>query len=554
MFLKEGLDEGQKGAVEDKYNRTFNSYYRADYRQVPLYGKLHETFKGKKLEIKDYQLQGIGFLVNKGMGLIAHDVGLGKTIQSIIAINEMLKRGWSKKPLIVVPSGNVYVQWIKEVQEIIPDIEINGLTNLGGDFKGDLATLEIKDGTLSVITYEGFKKLGFKQETYNDLTSDLQDTIEAPAGLTTARAKQAEQAKVQETIGKGIKGTLGAKTFEDLGFDLLMIDEVQNANHIIKGAKLQEAGKASEFRGLTIRPSDFGVKAWLASQYILKNNNNRNVFLASATPFTNNPMEYYSILSLIARERLSKSGLKNVNEFMNTFMDISFDFEITADGKYKERNNIKGFKNYQQFQKILTEFIDFKDGEEVGIERPKKISVETVLKATKKQIELMAEAQVLFSAKERNKGGALKGVGEMRSITFSPYASQYYKGERPTYESFVNNSPKIKAVVEMIEQNHKDSKEANQVVYSPIGVEYLPFIKDYLVKKSGFRADEVGIITGSVKGDERVAIQDRFNDGKIKVLIGSDAIAEGVNLQKKSTDLYILALPWNFTELKQVAA
>ena len=82
-------------------------------------------------------------------------------------------------------------------------------------------------------------------------------------------------------------------------------------------------------------------------------------------------------------------------------MDISFDFEITADGKYKERNNIKGFKNYQQFQKILTEFIDFKDGEEVGIERPKKISVETVLKATKKQIELMAEAQVLFSAKER---------------------------------------------------------------------------------------------------------------------------------------------------------
>ncbi|MCX6724256.1 MAG: helicase-related protein [Candidatus Staskawiczbacteria bacterium] len=551
-FLREALTPEQTKAVEDRYNRSFNSYVRPDYRQVPLLGKIHGTFKGNPLTIKDYQLQGIGFLVNKGLGLIAHDVGLGKTMQSIIAINEMLKRGWAKKPLIVVPSGNVYTQWIKEVQEIIPGIEINGLTNLGGAFAGDLSTLEIKPGTISIITYEGFKKLGFKQETYNDLTSELQDTIEAPTGLTTARAKQAEQAKVQETIGKGIKGTLGAKTFEDLGFDLMMIDEVQNANHIIKGAKLQEAGKASEFRGLNIRPSELGIKAWLASQYILKNNNNRNVFLASATPFTNNPMEYYSVLSLLARERMKKSGLKNVNEFMNTFMDISFDFEITADGKYKERNNIKGFKNYQQFQKILTEFIDFRDGEEVGIQRPNRLSLQTTLKATKNQVDLMTSAQELFNDKNKNKGGALKGVGEMRAITFSPYASSYYKGARPTYESFVNNSPKVKAVVEMVIQNHSDNKDANQVIYSPIGVEYLPMIKDYLVQKGGFKADQVGIITGSVKGDERVVIQDRFNEGKVKVLIGSDAIQEGVNLQRKSTDLYIMALPWNFTELKQV--
>jgi len=40
--------------------------------------------------------------------------------------------------------------------------------------------------------------------------------------------------------------------------------------------------------------------------------------------------------------------------------------------------------------------------------------------------------------------------------------------------------------------------------------------------------------------------------GKIKIIIGSEAIQEGMNLQENTTDIYMLTLPYNFTSLRQV--
>jgi len=113
-------------------------------------------------------------------------------MQLIVATNEMVKRGWSKRPLIVVPNG-VYNQWIGEIQDIIPDVKINALANLGGDFKGDLASLEIEDGSISLITYEGMEKLGFQDETYASLTADLQDFCKTPTKRKPSAAKKAER-------------------------------------------------------------------------------------------------------------------------------------------------------------------------------------------------------------------------------------------------------------------------------------------------------------------------------------------------------------------------
>ena len=36
------------------------------------------------------------------------------------------------------------------------------------------------------------------------------------------------------------------------------------------------------------------------------------------------------------------------------------------------------------------------------------------------------------------------------------------------------------------------------------------------------------------------------------MVIGSEAIQEGMNLQENTTDIYMLSLPYNFTSLRQV--
>jgi hypothetical protein len=47
-------------------------------------------------------------------------------------------------------------------------------------------------------------------------------------------------------------------------------------------------------------------------------------------------------------------------------------------------------------------------------------------------------------------------------------------------------------------------------------------------------------------------VKDRFLDGRVKVLIGSQTIREGINLQNRATDLYNLWLDWNPTDLLQL--
>lgn len=76
-------------------------------------------------------------------------------------------------------------------------------------------------------------------------------------------------------------------------------------------------------------------------------------------------------------------------------------------------------------------------------------------------------------------------------------------------------------------------------------------MKDYLVTEVGYSKDEIGIITGATSKNQRITIQNDFNKGKIKVIIGSEAIQEGMNLQEKTSDLYLLSLPYNFTSLRQ---
>jgi hypothetical protein len=80
----------------------------------------------------------------------------------------------------------------------------------------------------------------------------------------------------------------------------------------------------------------------------------------------------------------------------------------------------------------------------------------------------------------------------------------------------------------------------------------MPLLKQYLVDELKYKPAEVGIIHGKIGDTVREKVKKGFNDGKIKVIIGSDAIKEGVDLQTRSTDLYITSYPWRPTDLVQV--
>lgn len=543
-FLKEELDDRERSQVVNAFNREYNAIHRPDYSRVPLFCEINENFKGKPLKLTEVQLAGIGMLTVKGVGLLAHEVGFGKTLSGVIAMHEAMTRGFAEKPLIVVPNNSILEQWIETIREIIPESTINNLGNLG--VKYDLTDFTVNPGEITIVTYAGFKALGFKPDTYDRLSGKFEYITDELKKHKSAREKEIEKAKRARTKGKMMRGA--TYNFEDFGFDFMTFDEVHNANHIVGKVKLDKK-VASDFRSQNQRTSDLGIKTWLASQYLQEQNNGRNVVLLSATPFTNKPLEYYSILSLVANKTLERMGFFRVDQFFETFMEADNDLEIKADGRPVQKTNVRRFRNNGLFQQLLGEFIDIKGEEDnPDLQRPERFNKEYVVTQNDLTAETMAVIQDLLTDNET----VLQGITHARAAAFSPYASDFCPERPKNHVEFVKNSPKIDATVRLVEQNRKDNPGAGQIIYSELGIEFFPMIRDYLVKESKFNPKEVAIITGATSATQRAKIQTDFNNGVIKVVIGSPAIKEGMNLQANTTDMYILSLPYNFTQLRQV--
>lgn len=557
-FLQEELTPEQKRDFVNEFNRKYNNIHIPNYSQFPLFSKINQNFKGKPLQLTEVQKAGIGRLTTKGVGLLAHEVGFGKTLSGILAMHEAMERGNAKRPLIVVPNDNILKQWVDTIYETIPHAKVNVLGNLGKDY--DLSHFENKDGEITLVTYEGFQNIGFGDEITQRLAEKFSyinkkdvDSLENPitGGVSDETMREIEIAIAKEKKMQGIMKRGKVYDWEDFGFDHLTFDEVHNANHIVDKVRIEDKRFASDFRSQNQRPSKLGLNTWVASQYIQENYDGRNVTLLSATPFTNKPLEYYSILSLIANDRLEKSGYFNVNNFFETFMEADNDMEIDAKGDVKFKTNVRRFKNNALFQQLLSEFIDIK-GEEDNpqLKRPNRINKEYKIEQNKLTEDMYSTLNLLLD--ESKDGAILTHILNARKIAISPYLYEEYDGEKPSTKEFVENSPKLKTTMDLIRQNKADKPEAGQIIYSELGVSEFPRLKEYLVNEVGYKDDEVGIITGATSKTQRLDIQEKFNAGKIKVVIGSEAIQEGMNLQENTSDMYLLTLPYNFTSLRQI--
>ncbi|MDN5627556.1 MAG: SNF2-related protein, partial [Weeksellaceae bacterium] len=532
------------------FNRNYNHIHVPDYSKFPLFSEIHQNFKGKPLNLTEVQKAGIGRLTTKGVGLLAHEVGFGKTLSGILSMHEAMERGNAKRPLIAVPNESILKQWVDTIFETIPNAKVNILGNLGKDY--DLSKFDNKDGEITIVTYEGFNNIGFSENMTRQLASQYSYISESELrslNTISERDFQKELEKEKEIEGKMKRGKI--YDWEDFGFDHLTFDEVHNANHIVGKVRIEDRKFASDFRSQNQQTSKLGMNTWMAAQYIQENYDGRNVTLLSATPFTNKPLEYYSILSLIANNRLEESGYFNVNTFFETFMEADNDMEIDAKGDVKFKTNVRRFKNNTLFQQLLSEFIDIK-GEEDNpeLKRPTKLNKEYKIEQndlTKEQYENLND-----NFDYEQKGAILTHILNARMIAISPYLSPYYDGDEPSIKEYVENSPKLMQTVDLIRQNKKDIPDSGQIIYSELATSEFPKIKEYLVNEIGYKPEEIGIITGATSKPNRLKIQDEFNNGKIKIVIGSEAIQEGMNLQENTTDIYMLSLPYNFTSLRQV--
>ena len=231
-FLREELSDALRKRFVNDFNRNYNNIYVPDYSKFPLFSKIHLNFKGRELRLTEVQKAGIGRQTTKGVGLLAHEVGFGKTLSGILSMHEAMERGNAKRPLIVVPNDSILKQWVETIFETIPEAKVNVLGNLGKDF--DLSKFDNKDGEITIVTYEGFNNIGFSENITQNLASKFSYISEnelRSVNTISERDFQKELEKEKELVGKMKRGKI--YDWEDFGFDHLTYDEVHNANHIV---------------------------------------------------------------------------------------------------------------------------------------------------------------------------------------------------------------------------------------------------------------------------------------------------------------------------------
>lgn len=115
-----GADEARREQIELAYRRQFQGYLAPSYASEPL-PLARWTSSGPKLH--PYQAAGARrVLANRG-GLIAYDVGLGKTFTGCAVIAAARQEGWCKRPVIIVPNSIVW-KWVRDFANVLPDYRV----------------------------------------------------------------------------------------------------------------------------------------------------------------------------------------------------------------------------------------------------------------------------------------------------------------------------------------------------------------------------------------------------------------------------------------------
>ena len=557
-FLYEALLFEDQQKIDFSWNRLYNGQSSVQHHKIPVGFTCSAMFKNAVLEFTPAQREAIAFMEAVGSGIVAYDVGVGKTMSAIITLANALYQGKCSCPLIVVPNPT-YKKWIREIigyndektGAFVPGVlsntatKVNEWYNLGTDIlkKIDLKK-RVTPNTITVVTYEGFAKIGFSQKVMDLLFEHLAAILaQASDAEKSARDLEKKYQTYRELLGLGLKDTIA--DIDHLGFDYLVIDEAHNCKNIFADVLANDDGvKRFHLQGAQ---SSRGIKAFFLCNYIQRTYR-QNVLLLTATPFTNSPLEIYSMLSLVGYESMKQMGITTLTRFMETFVQQTLEYAPNYKDEIVSTPVVKSYNNRLVLQKLIYNHINYKTGEEAGVKRPCKINLPrlnavqsdgnirrlapekqilTYLAMTPIQRSNQQEIVELARSGTARDSNVMIALGQSLDNALSPFL---YKHSLPPedYLEFIEESPKLKYTMQCIrtvKEYHEAKNEpvSGQIIYANRGKSFFPFIKEYLEKEIGYKTkvkynkstlDEVEVISSGISQDRKETIKDAFLDRK----------------------------------------
>ena len=340
------------------YNRLYNIYAR------PRFDGSHLTLPGMNAEItmRPHQLDAVWRILQERSVLLAHEVGLGKTLTSVAAIMELKRLGRINKAMVVVPN-HLTLQWQEEALWAYPLAKIlcAGPKDLSKAKRGEfLSRVATGDWDVVVVPESSFKLLPVGADALNEFLEaeieKLRNFLYQNAEIGRSAEKQIQKAIKRfeaKLVDKASmrKDAAETITWEMLGLDMLLVDEF----HAYKN--LFFATKMSRVAGLANTNSQRAFDMFIKSRFI-QQNGGRFVGI-TATPVTNTLAEVFTLQRYFQYPTLERLGLTHFDPWAKLFAQAVALPEMSPEGGgFRINIRLAKFVNVPELSTLLSQFCE----------------------------------------------------------------------------------------------------------------------------------------------------------------------------------------------------
>ena len=472
-----------------------------------------------KFSLFPYQKDVVSFCLDKGKSIIVLPCGAGKTPIGIDIFIDAKKRGLiskDSKGLIVVKSS-LKVQWSKEIEKFsyLKASIINTKASCSTYKQNKLSKLKKQMDKLLLKSSENISKI----EALDKEMTNLQENIDDDFNKMFSNDYDIFIANYETLRDESVKKKLHKSNIE-----YIFADEV----HYIKNDTSARSKALCEFSDIKIR------------------------FGATATPIQKNPLDAYSIAKFI-----SPGLFKSKTAFSQRYLNFS------------GWGRVSGSKNEKELNQKLNDFMIVKKKEEVSSQLPSLVPIIRYCQLDSKQKEmterLLSEIQELKEEEKKLQCASSNlrkytnelhipdnGMvsDELLKIQANIMARQTFASEIATTEELLMNSEsdlakhyvtgskssKIELLLDLLEEIIESGEKV--AIFSKYRK-----LQDILDREILKKFPDISI----AKANGTLSSQDRYKevytkfqgDEKCKVLLLSDALAEGVNI---STCKYLIEM------------
>lgn len=640
-------DPERRVQLEKEYNHAFNAW------ATPKYDGSFMSMQGMALSLgngpfnlRQHQQNAIWRAIVNRRSINAHEVGTGKTFTMGGIALESRRYGIAKKPLILAHNANSAAV-AKEIQMMYPSARVLFISELGKAVRQiRMRQIANDDWDVVVMPHSMIDKLTLSEETLMAMAADdiaaleaeLEEALAEEGGATldevlamdsetvnkkmgfknpTAKQLAKQRLKLLEDIQKQAMDSskADAVNFEELGVDMIMVDEVHEF-------KKPSIATRMNMKGLNTSSNKRSVNLQLLTRYVRRMNNGGNVHTFTGTPITNTLTEIYHQMRYVMEEEMQKLNVAAWDGWFGSFATDITDIELSATGEYQLVTRLAGFVNVPELRKMIGQFMDIvfandmpemqprrtntgkvlsdeglSEAEKAELlngrtegakDRPYKKVINVTTEMSPKQEKALERIQGLAKEWEQATGKQKREWmrdGDPRaplSISTAAKKASYdarigdpeYIGQEGKTEDF--EMSKASQVVKNVMEVYHSHPLASQVIFADTGynttterstgkkdakgktirerVKVFSPIRDIVERliQQGIPREQIAIVDGSVKAEARKTIADKVNSGEIRVVIGlTQTLGVGVNMQRNLRAMHHLDAPWMPGELEQ---